>query len=69
MLRKIIKDMVETMPEEKLKNLFEMITNIIDENNSDEAWSVWEEFGENAAKGKWKDASEKHDFYLYGIKK
>lgn len=60
--------MVDTIPEERLKNVFEMISNVIEENNS-EAWAVWEKFGKDAAKGKWKDAAEKHDFYLYGIEK
>lgn len=39
------------------------------EKDTKEAWSVWEEFGKDAIEGKWEDASERHDFYLYGIKK
>lgn len=66
-IRKIIKDMVDTIPEEKLKKVFEMLDGIM-EKNVDEAWAVWEEFGKDAIEGKWEDASERHDFYLYGIK-
>ena len=66
-IRKIIKDMVDTIPEEKLKKVFEMLDGIIEKNVS-EAWAVWEEFGKDAIDGKWDDASERHDFYLYGIK-
>jgi HSP90 family molecular chaperone len=66
-IRRIIKDMVDTIPEEKLKKVFEMLDDIM-EKNVDEAWDVWEEFGKDAIEGKWEDASERHDFYLYGIK-
>ena len=38
------------------------------EQDIDEAWSIWEEFGKDAIEGKWEDASERHDFYLYEIK-
>lgn len=67
-IRKIVKDMIDTMPEKDIKKVFETLE-IIMEKDSDEAWSVWEKFGKDAAKGKWDDASERHDFYLYGIKK
>ncbi len=66
-IRKIIKDMVDTIPEEKLKRVFEMLDGIMEKNVA-EAWAVWEEFGKDAIEGKWDDASERHDFYLYGIK-
>lgn len=46
-IRKIIKDMVDTIPEEKLKKVFEMLDGIM-EKNVDEAWAVWEEFGKDA---------------------
>jgi len=65
-MRKIVKDMVDTLAEEELKKVFETIE-IIMEKDRDEAWSVWADLGENAIEGKWADASEKHDFYLYGI--
>ncbi|MBF8277143.1 MAG: hypothetical protein HW390_2216 [Candidatus Brocadiaceae bacterium] len=67
-IRKIVKDMIDTMPEKDIKKVFETLE-IIMEKDRDEAWSVWEEFGKDAAEGKWNDASERHDFYLYGIKK
>ena len=38
------------------------------EQDIDEAWSIWEEFGKDAIEGKWEDASERHDLYLYEIK-
>ncbi|WP_169703638.1 hypothetical protein [Candidatus Kuenenia stuttgartiensis] len=43
--------------------------NVLWKKDSNEAWSVWEELGKNAAEGKWNDASERHYFCLYGIKK
>jgi hypothetical protein len=67
-IRKIVKDMIDAMPEEELKKVFETLERIM-EKDSNEAWSVWEELGKDAAEGKWNDASERHDFYLYGIKK
>ncbi len=67
-IRKIVKDMIDTISEKDLKKVFETLE-IIMEKDRDEAWSVWEEFGKDAAEGKWDDASERHDFYLYGIKK
>ncbi|MBZ0192316.1 MAG: hypothetical protein K8F34_11580 [Candidatus Kuenenia stuttgartiensis] len=56
------------MPEEEFKKIFETLECIM-EKDSNEAWSVWEELGKNAAEGKWNDASERHYFCLYGIKK
>ena len=67
-IRKIVKDMVDTIPDEKLKKVFEVLEGFV-EWDIDEAWSIWGEFGKDAAEGRWKDASEKHDFYLYGIKR
>ncbi|ODS34552.1 MAG: hypothetical protein SCARUB_00287 [Candidatus Scalindua rubra] len=67
-IRKIVKDMVDAVPEEKLKKVLETLEGIM-EKDTKEAWSVWEEFGKDAIEGKWEDASERHDFYLYGIKK
>lgn len=71
-IRKIVKDMVDTIPEEKLKSLIEILEEIkegdIKEGDIKEAWSIWDNFGKNAIEGKWEDASERHDFYLYGIK-
>jgi len=66
-IRKIVKDMVDAIPEEKLKKVFEILETIM-EKDVDKAWSVWEEFGKDAAEGKWEDVSERHDFYLYGIR-
>ena len=60
--------MIDAMPEKDLKKVFET-RELIMEKDRDEAWSVWEEFGKDAAEGKCNDASERHDFYLYGIKK
>ena len=56
------------MQEKDIKNVFGPLE-IIMENDRDEAWSMWEEVGKDAAEGKWNDASERHDFYLYRIKK
>ncbi|PJA79136.1 MAG: hypothetical protein CO148_09010 [Nitrospirae bacterium CG_4_9_14_3_um_filter_41_27] len=66
-IRKIVKDMVDTIPEEKLKSLIEILEEI-KEGDIKEAWSIWDNFGKDAIEGKWEDASERHDFYLYGIK-
>jgi hypothetical protein len=66
-IRKIVKDMVDTIPEEKLKSLIEILEEI-KEGDIKEAWLIWDNFGKNAIEGKWEDASERHDFYLYGIK-
>lgn len=66
-IRNIVKEMVDTIPEEKLKKVFEILEGIMDK-DTDEAWSEWERIGKDAAEGKWEDASERHDFYLYGIK-
>lgn len=66
-IRKIVKDMVDTIPEEKLKKVFETLEGFMGK-DIDEAWSIWGEFGKDAVEGKWEDASERHDFYLYGIK-
>jgi hypothetical protein len=62
-IRKIVKDLVDTIPDEKLKKVFEVLEGFM-EKDSDEAWSIWEEFGKDAVEGKWEDASERHDFYL-----
>lgn len=67
-IRKIVKDMIDTMSEKDLKKIFATLE-IIMEKDSDEAWDVWDAFGKDAAEGKWNDASERHDFYLYGINK
>ena len=66
-IRKIVKDLVDTIPEEELKKVFDVLESFI-EKDIDEAWSIWEEFGKDAVEGKWEDASERHNFYLYGIK-
>ena len=66
-IRKIVKDIVDTIPDEKLKEVLDTIEGLI-EMDIDEAWLTWAEFGKDAGEGKWQDASEKHDFYLYGIK-
>jgi len=66
-IREIVKDLVDTIPQEKLQKVFEVLEDFV-EQDIDEAWSIWEEFGKDAIEGKWKDASERHDFYLYEIK-
>ena len=48
--------------------VFEVLEDI-KEKDINEGWVIWGEFGRDAAEGKWEDASERHDFYLYGIKK
>ncbi len=67
-IRKIVKDMVDVISEEKLKKLYDTLEDILRE-DVDESWQVWSEFGTDAIEGKWEDASERHDFYLYGINK
>lgn len=66
-IRKIVKDLVDAIPDEKLEKAFEVLEGFA-EKDIDEAWSKWIEFGKDAVEGKWADASEKHDVYLYGIK-
>jgi hypothetical protein len=66
-IRKIVKDLVDEIPDEKLKKIFEVLEGFV-EKDVDEAWSIWGEFGKDAIEGKWEDASERHDFYLYGIR-
>lgn len=65
-MRKIVKDLVDAIPDEKLEKAFEVLEGFA-EKDIEEAWSKWGEFGKDAVEGKWTDASEKHDFYLYGI--
>jgi len=66
--REFVKDLVDTIPDEKLKEVIEMLEDFV-ERDIEEAWSIWEEFGKNSGEGRWSDASERHDFYLYGIQK
>jgi len=66
-IRKIVKDLVDEIPDEKLIKVYEILEDFA-QKDSDEAWSMWGEFGKDAVEGKWEDASEKHDFYLYGMK-
>lgn len=66
-MRNIVKDLVDTIPDEKLKKVFEVLEDF-GEKDIDKAWSIWGEFGKDAVEGKWEDASERHDFYLYGVK-
>ncbi|MEW6215292.1 MAG: hypothetical protein AB1478_08870 [Nitrospirota bacterium] len=40
-IRKIVKDLVDTIPDEKLKKVFEVLEGFI-EKDVDEAWSIWE---------------------------
>ena len=67
-IRKIVKDLVDEIPDDKLKRAFEILERFI-ERDLDESWSIWGEFGKDAVEGRWEDASERHDFYLYGIKR
>ncbi len=66
-IRKIVKDIVDTIPDEKLNEVFQVLEGFV-EQDTDEARAIWREFGKDASEGKWNDASERHDFYLYGIK-
>ena len=66
-IRKIVKDLVDEIPDEKLKKVYDILEGFV-EKEVDEAWSIWGELGKDAMEGRWEDASERHDFYLYGIK-
>jgi hypothetical protein len=66
-IRKIVKDLVDEIPDEKLKKVYDILEGFV-EKEVDEAWSIWGELGKDAIEGRWEDASERHDFYLYGIK-
>jgi len=66
-IREVVKEMVDTIPDEKLNEVFEVLEGFV-EQDIDEARSIWREFGKDAGEGKWDDVSERHDFYLYGIK-
>jgi hypothetical protein len=66
-IRKIVKDLVDEIPDEELKRVYEILEGFV-EKQVDEAWSIWGELGKDAMEGRWEDASERHDFYLYGIK-
>ncbi len=65
-MRKIVKDLVDEIPDEKLKKAFEILESFVGK-DLDDSWSIWEGFGKDAIEGKWEDASERHDFYLYGM--
>ena len=64
-IRKMVRDLVDTIPDKKLKEAFDALEGFA-KNDLDEAWAIWGEFGEQAVEGKWEDASERHDSYLYG---
>ncbi len=65
-MRRILKDLVDEIPEEKIGKAIEVLEDLAEEDGG-EAWSIWAELGKNAIEGRWKDASERHDFYLYGM--
>jgi len=65
-IRKIVKDLVDEIPEDNLKDALVTLEKLI-EKDFNESWLIWEEFGKDAVEGKWEDASERHDFYLYGL--
>jgi hypothetical protein len=46
-IRKIVKDLVDTIPDEKLKKVYEVLEGFV-ESDVDEAWSIWGEFGKDA---------------------
>lgn len=46
-IRKIVKEMVDTIPEEKLKKVFEILEGIM-EKDTDKAWLEWERIGKDA---------------------
>jgi len=65
-MRKILKGLVDEIPEEKIGKAIEVLEELTEEDGG-EAWSIWAELGKNAIEGRWEDASVRHDFYLYGM--
>ncbi|MBM4331159.1 MAG: hypothetical protein FJ117_08010 [Deltaproteobacteria bacterium] len=65
-MRKILKGLVDEIPDQKIGKAIEVLEHLSEEGNND-AWAIWAEFGKDAIEGRWRDASEKHDFYLYGL--
>jgi hypothetical protein len=65
-MRRILKGLVDEIPEEKIEKAIEVLEGLTEEDGG-EAWSIWAELGKNAIEGRWEDASERHDFYLYGM--
>ena len=65
-LRKALKDLVDEIPDQKIGKAIEVLERLSEEDSND-AWAIWAEFGKDAIEGRWEDASERHDFYLYGM--
>jgi hypothetical protein len=65
-MRKVLKDLVDEIPDQKIGKAIEVLEHLSEEDSND-AWAIWAELGKDAIEGRWKDASERHDFYLYGM--
>jgi hypothetical protein len=65
-LRKVLKDLVDEIPDQKIGKAIEVLERLSEEDIND-AWAIWTELGKDAIEGRWEDASERHDFYLYGM--
>ncbi len=65
-IRKVLKDLVDEIPDQKIGKAIEVLEHLSEEDSND-AWAIWAELGKDAIEGRWKDASERHDFYLYGM--
>jgi hypothetical protein len=63
-MRKVLKDLVDEIPDQKIGKAIEVLEHLSEEDSND-AWAIWAELGKDAIEGRWKDASERHDFYLY----
>jgi len=66
--RKIVHDLVEDLPEDKLRDAIEALEKISGTDQGT-AWDLWGKLGEDAVEGAWPDASENHDAYLYRVKR
>jgi len=66
-IRQVAKELLDRIPDEKLSTAIEVLEQIAAEGTL-EGWRLWSEIGNDAAEGKWEDASEQHDQYLYGSK-
>jgi hypothetical protein len=65
-MRKVLRDLVDEIPDQKIGKAIEVLERLSEESSND-AWAIWAEFGKDAIEGRWEDASERHDFYLYGM--
>ena len=61
------------LPPGERRQLAELLLKEIDEVEGEQAavddvsegWQLWSKIGNDAGEGKWKDASEQHDEYIY----